>query len=142
MAGTFQGIGTLQFTPDNKHAYAYNNYVSSTTAGAKLDFTTGGEYIIGQFALGPLINPTDTTDGKKSIAEIKFNTETVMTLNSDAAAQDQQTPQTAKMVVPPFTRVQFNVKGQVDSTSYTGTATFTGKVKGPILQFDLEVMNE
>jgi hypothetical protein len=121
------GIGTgVNYI--GKHAYAYNNYVSSTTATAKLNFTTGGEYIVGAFALGPLINPTDTTDGKKSIAEIKFNSETVITLSSDAAAQDQQTPQTTQLLVPPYTHVEFTVKGQSDSSSYTGTASFTGRV--------------
>ena len=121
------GIGTGVNYIGN-HAYAYNNYVASTTPTAKLDFTTGGEYMVGQFALGPLINPTDTTDGKKSIAEIKFNSETVITLSSDAAAQDQQTPQTTQLLIPPYTHVQFNVKGQSDSASYTGTASFTGRV--------------
>ena len=121
------GIGTGVNYIGN-HAYAYNNYVASTTPTAKLDFTTGGEYMVDQFALGPLINPTDTTDGKKSIAEIKFNSETVITLSSDAAAQDQQTPQTTQLLVPPYTHVEFNVKGQSDSSSYTGTASFTGRV--------------
>ena len=121
------GVGTgINYI--GNHAFSYNNYIASTTSTSKLDFATGGEYIAGAFALGPLINPTDTTDGKKSIAEIKFNNQTVATLTSDAAAQDQQTPQTTQLLVPPYTHVQFNVKGQSDSASYTGTASFTGRV--------------
>jgi hypothetical protein len=126
-AGSAAGVGTgLNYI--GKHAYAYNNYAASTTSIARLNFTTGAEYIVGAFSLGPLINPTDTTDGKKSIVEIQFNSQTVATLNSDAAAQDQQTPQTINMLVPPYTHVEFKVKGQADSSSYTGTVGFTGRV--------------
>jgi len=121
------GIGTSLNYVGN-HVYAYNNYAASTTASAKLDFTTGSEYIVGELTLGPLVNLTDTTDGKRSTASIKLNGAVVGTMSIDAIAADQQTPAIMPIVIPPFTHVEFVVKGQADSATYTGTAGLTGRI--------------
>ena len=126
-AGSTAGVGTsLNYIGD--HVYAYNNYAASTTSSAKLDFTTGSEYIVGELTLGPLVNLTDTTDGKRSTASIKLNGAVVGTMSIDAIAADQQTPAIMPIVIPPFTHVEFVVKGQADSASYTGTAGLTGRL--------------
>ena len=121
------GTGTsLNYVGD--HVYAYNNYNAQTTSISFLNFTTGSEYIVGEMALGPLVNLTDTTDGKRSTASIKLNGSIVGTMSIDAAAADQQTPAVMPIVIPPYTHVEFVIKGQVDSSTYTGTAGLTGRL--------------
>ena len=49
MTGTFEGVGTLQFTPDNKHAYIYSgSLLNGSGAGAAdqtiLLFRNNSEY--------------------------------------------------------------------------------------------------
>ena len=112
-----------------EHCYAFSGAIeASDSIQTLLDFTTGSEYIVGELTLGPLVNLTDTTDGKRSTASIKLNGAVVGTMSIDALAADQQTPAIMPIVIPPFTHVEFVVKGQADSASYTGTAGLTGRL--------------
>jgi len=112
------------------HCYGYNNYEAETSPSNKLDFISGSGYIMGEFSLGSLINPTDPTQGKRSIAQIQFNGATVMTMINDGAAVDSITPNIVRLIIPPFTKVGVLIKGQTDSSSYTGAIAFTGRVYG------------
>ena len=126
-AGSTAGVGTsLNYIGD--HVYAYNNYTAQTSSVAFLNFSTGSEYIVGELTMGPLVNLTDTTDGKRSTASIKLNGSIVGTMSIDAAAADQQMVAIMPIVIPPFTHVEFVIKGQVDSSTYTGTAGLTGRL--------------
>ena len=48
MSGTFQGVGTLQFSPDNQRVYAYTGLVETSNDQSEVEmiqFTTGSEYL-------------------------------------------------------------------------------------------------
>jgi hypothetical protein len=125
-SGGTSGIGKgLNYI--GEHAFAYNNYPAETTASAKLDFISGSGYMVGRFTLGPLINPTDTTDGKKSNCQIQINDETVATLALDMPG-DPQVNIWVDIIIPPYSHVEAVIKGQVDSSSYTGSIGYTGRV--------------
>jgi len=50
----------INFTPDNKHAYAYSGIVGVTNIEvALLEFETNSEYIIARFGLGCVIAEGD-----------------------------------------------------------------------------------
>ena len=45
MTGVFEGVGSLQFTPDNKLAYLYSGTKSINNGlGTLFEFKTGSEY--------------------------------------------------------------------------------------------------
>jgi hypothetical protein len=56
MSATFEGVTTLQFTPDNKHAYAFSGEVSVPHTGTKtatlIEGATNSEYLIADFVFG------------------------------------------------------------------------------------------
>ena len=56
MAATLDGVSTLQFTPDNKHAYAFSGAVSVPHTGTKtatlIKGSTNSEYLVADFVFG------------------------------------------------------------------------------------------
>ena len=59
MSATYQGVNTLQFTPDNKYCYWYSGEFTSSTSLKKLgEFTTGSYtgsyYLIGEIRIADL----------------------------------------------------------------------------------------
>ena len=116
----------LEITGD--FCYAANNFVASSNPGNKIEFTSGNFIADVTVEMGPLINPTDATDGKRAIAQIQFNGATVQTMLSDGAAADQQTPATARIIIPPYTEVAILVKANADSASYTAAIFIAGRI--------------
>ena len=62
MSGTFSGVSSLQFTPDNKHAYAFSGPISVIHTGTAqetlIEGNTQSEYLICDFTFGS----EETTD--------------------------------------------------------------------------------
>jgi hypothetical protein len=144
MSGTFEGVGSLQFTPDNKHAYAYSgeNQISTTEVIA-LNFNTNSEYIKGRFIFGGSIKYDNIGNGTINAFQIRFNNVIVATIKVATNTDDQPSMELYDIIIPPFSNV---VIGVIDSAStsagfYT-TTTFTGKVKGAIQQTDLEAISD
>jgi len=101
----------LNFTPDNKHAYAFSGDVIVTNGAGQvtmLEFQTNSEYIVAEFSFGT----GDTTfSAAKNIGyQINYNDTLIFsqlsitdgdgTLNYDGACFPQ------KMIIPPFTSVK------------------------------------
>ena len=140
MTGVFEGVGTLQFTPDNKHAYAYSGNIAipTSTDTTVLDFTTGSEYIMSNFVwFGDIAY---LSSSKVIVYKIQFNDVIVydnsrLTHSAHSWADQDVIP----FIIPPFT----NVKAII-FTDDTGEQTFgcaiTGKVKGAIEQENLEAI--
>ena len=135
MSGTFEGVGTLQFTPDNKHAYIYSGEKAmlSGTAQDVINFTTGSYYLISKFCWN---NNSSTTPDE--ILEIKFNNLTIVKARY-ANAVDATNEQPIPLIIPPFTEVNVNFELQGAAEA---TFQFTAEVKGTIEQFDLRLKNE
>jgi len=127
VGGSFTGPAeALEIVGD--FCYAANNFTASQTAGNKIQFTSGNFIADVTVEMGPLINPTDATDGKRAVAQIQFNGATVQTMLSDGAAADQQTPATAHIIIPPYTEVAILVKANADSASYTAAIFIAGRI--------------
>ena len=127
VGGSFTGPAeALEIVGD--FCYAANNFTASTNPGNKIEFTSGNFIADVTVEMGPLINPTDATDGKRAISQIQFNGATVQTMLSDGAAADQQTPATAHIIIPPYTEVAILVKANADSASYTAAIFMAGRI--------------
>jgi len=140
MSGTFEGFKSLQFTPDNKFAYAYSGAIAHSAAeGEKtyLEFQTNSEYLdaLVQAFYGDL-------SGDWWKLYIYFNNElmTQWATNHNAAsfAEDLES---IRLIIPPFTTVKCSL------AVGTGTVDFmnvnvTGKVYGAIEQENLEAITD
>ena len=127
VGGSFTGPAeALEIVGD--FCYAANNFTADQTPGNKIEFTSGNFIADVTVEMGPLINPTDATDGKRAVAQIQFNGATVQTMLSDGAAADQQTPATAHIIIPPYTEVAILVKANADSASYTAAIFIAGRI--------------
>jgi len=116
----------LNFTPDNKHCYAYSGDVSVLQAGttSMLLFNTNSEYIVGSFQIS-------------STAGSGVNTDMEILLNDIATVQEEfgNTGPTSAMasvpwqiIIPPFTKCELTLSSQ--SGALTFQAQFTGKAYG------------
>jgi hypothetical protein len=133
MSGTFSGVNTLQFTPDNKHAYAYSGTVLVSESKTEImEFTTTSFYLVGDLTIFLV---SDTTDDIEFIVE--FDNQTILETNT--THYNQYTPyQPLPIIIPPFTKVTISGKNQGSGSKNVGM-NFTGKAQGSIEQFDLEV---
>jgi hypothetical protein len=136
MTGTFEGVGSLQFSPDNKYAYAYSGTITLTGTGAAddlcLDFDTNSEYIVGGFQW----SNTETNATRDSYIEIHFNDQKVYGGRwENPNSIEKSTP--IYFVIPPFTNVKC-YQGNDGTTQ--GYFTMTGKVHGAIEQENLEAI--
>jgi hypothetical protein len=150
MSGTYPGIGQLNYTPDNKFCYFYSGeFTASSSLLFVGEFKTRSEYIVGEVRLAGMTDMGSPASGSIVALRVVFGDTTTSTLNAepelvvanlktDGASEDMPFSDTAKIIVPPFTNVQFFRDGDTTSTSYDGTVSFTGQVFGSIEQFNLE----
>ena len=135
MSGVFEGVGTLQFTPDAKYASIYSGEKSmvSGTSQDVLIFTTGSYYLIAKYCWF-----CDSSTTPDEIFTIKFNDITIINARY-ANAVDASSEQPIPLIIPPFTTVKVNYEVQG-----TATATFhlVADVKGAIEQIDLEAIRD
>ena len=137
MSGTFQGLSTLQFTPDNKFAYAYSGL--KLVSGAKttiMEFETGSFYLIGEVSIQMF---SDTTDDIEYVVD--FNDITIMEMNT-TSFKDYAPYQPVPIIIPPFTKVTFSGLNTATSSSKNVGINLTAKTGGTIEQFDLRLKSE
>jgi len=138
MSATFEGLSTLQFTPDNKHAYAYSGEVAVTGASSAntkvIEFETQSYYLISEF------QPFATERGGAQLYfEIKFNDIIVVKTEFDSSGSiNPMLDSPIKLIIPPFTNVKVLV-GIESGTNKSWTVSKVSKVLGSIEQFNLEV---
>ena len=137
MSGTFSGVNTLQFSPDNKHAYAYSGMIAVTSAEVTtMEFTTGSYYLVGVFQPQYFSDNNDVY-----LHTVKFDGFSVIGFEFNGSNNaDGAIPR--PLIIPPFTTVTFLAKNTTDSTSNNIGSNFTGEVKGTVEQFDLELKSE
>jgi hypothetical protein len=112
----------LQFTNDNKHAYAYSGAIASASGEIViLDFDTNSEYIIAKF------QPFYRSDSGNNITyRIKFNNIEIagieLTSSRDYTPYDE-----IHLIIPPFTKVTVTHANLSGGTNEAGL-NVTGKV--------------
>tara|TARA_Y100000401_G_scaffold93943_1_gene80307 strand:+ start:396 stop:818 length:423 start_codon:yes stop_codon:yes gene_type:complete len=128
---TVTGFG-LQFTNDNKHAYAYSGRYNATSAGVDvLEFQTNSEYIDAKFNFSGWMDLDDPTTGLRGIMNIFFNDKEVQAVLVDNDNGNMVGPLAVPLIIPPFTTVRIKLYANSTSASYQGLVSVIGKVGMP-----------
>jgi len=109
MSGTFQGVGTLQFTPDNKNAYAYSGAISiNNETKTYLEFTTDDYILLSKITLTGGFGFMDAN--KKIRLRVSFD-DVDISYNSHMfnASSSFADLDPLLITIPPFTKVTIDV---------------------------------
>ena len=137
MSGTFEGVGSLQFTPDNKRAYAYSGIVAvDNNEPTLLEFETNSEYLDTKIMI---FNESGSGDDMRY--KVKFNGIVVASMYANSG-NDFLLDTPILMVIPPFTTVLITADNISSGTNRNHTAHIKAKVKGAIEQIDLEAIRD
>ena len=121
---TVTSESALQFTNDNKLAYAYSGVIAvNNTENALLNFSTNSEYIkaIVQFNGGVF------GGGDNYTYRIKFNDITIQEYVTNSNTEN--TPrQTLRVIIPPFTTVKCTAVNSSDDSSNDQIVSLVGEV--------------
>ena len=151
MSAGFSGIRTLQFTPDNKYCYCYSGeFTASNAMQLIMQFKTGSYYLVSETRLAGMTDMGSPASGNVVACRVVFGNEetgtintnpqlTMLHLKTEGGAEDMPFSDTGKLIIPPFTNVQFFVDMDSTNSSYDGGITFTAEVKGTVEQFNLEL---
>jgi len=120
----------LNFTPDNKHCYAYNTAPASETASNILEFITTSYTVVGEIQLNANVKASDPAAGAIATLAVSFNDTIIFVLK--ATSSDALTPASAKssIIIPPFTKVIASIDTNSNTATYIGSVVLTGKVYG------------
>jgi len=123
MSGETVTSQTLQFTNDNKHAYAYSGGITlGTSPTTALEFITNSEYLIAQLSINSTAGSGNNLD-----LEIKLNDIAIV---KNEISNDYQTypdfGRAINIIIPPFTK--FAAIGAVATSGKEYTFVLTAKV--------------
>jgi len=142
MTGTFEGVGSLQFSPDNKLAYAYSGLVAvNNSETTLLEIKTTSEYISARTQFFYADNGTDPYVYKiylDNVIIIQYRTWGT----TDTNGEYNNPPKDNDLIIPPFTTVKFTAENLAADTNENQLALFTGKVFGAIEQINLESITD
>lgn len=114
---TVTSRNALQFTNDNKFAYAYSGsiLISSGSGSAStelLNFSTNSEYIVAKFQ----VSHTQSS-GHDFYTDIRFNDVLIVEMKEDSS-DVEGFPYVWRLVIPPFTNVSVKVGSNGDGYDY------------------------
>ncbi len=121
---TVTSRNALQFTNDNKFAYAYSGVVDvtgKTTQIEMLEFQTNSEYVNAKVQF-----QSSEAGGNDLIFYVYLDDILIATQNINAAKEFYHAP--LSVIIPPFTKVTLKGLNIDVSTGRDSTATVTGKV--------------
>jgi|TARA_R110002012_G_scaffold265224_1_gene448604 hypothetical protein len=143
MSGTFSGVNTLQFTPDNKRCYAFSGSIGiGTSVQTLLEFSTNSEYIVATIGCCGPVNPADIPSGSNSLFRIYLNDVVIAQNKQGTATESQPTFSEQTIIIPPFSTVKIDNIDNSAAPDWKVQAYVTGTVHGTIEQFNLELNNE
>jgi hypothetical protein len=116
-----QTVTGLQFTDDNKRAYAYSGVKSVSTEQTLLEVTTNSEYLECLIELGA---GTRTDDDYKARFVLNDIVVFVKYLNNTYDPLIGITP----FIIPPFTTLKLKIANQSTATANNWSAVLTAKV--------------
>jgi len=118
----------LELNYIGRHCYAMSGNMEATTASQiALLFTTGSEYIVGEFQFNGFVQLSNVSVRQGSI-EITVNSIPVSNMIVSDANEDMPGSETQKILLPPYTVVQCNVVATSGDSDNFATVTFIGKV--------------
>jgi len=135
MTGTFEGVGSLQFTPDNKRAYAFSGIVGvDENEITLLEWRSESEYLEGLVLFNYYDNDSDAYR-----CRIYFNDVVVQGFvyyGKKDYKDNNEYP--VPIIVPSFTNVKLTLQNIDNTNERSHIVSFTSKVKGAIQQENLE----
>jgi len=133
MTGTFEGVGTLQFSPDNKYCYAYSGALSvaDTNEHQLLSFITNSYYSVVDFSFW-----RRSPDNDDVAYYVEMNGTQVLAWVS--ILQEGRGNVIWPLIIPPFTELKAYIDKQTNSTTSIIGINITGKIYGAIEQENLE----
>jgi len=125
---TVTSRNALQFTNDNKNAYAFSGEVDIGNATTTmLEFQTNSEYLISKLQI---MNGTTSNEDFKYL--VFFNNVIVARWHFlYASTTHQSMPNTLHLTIPPFTTVKITGRNETSSTGRDHTAVITANVGMP-----------
>jgi len=99
---------------------------SSYTTG--LEFTTGSGIIRGIFQFDAMVQTSNTAAGDITLFKILINDVSVGITKLDGGQEDQPPTVKIPILLPPFTKVEVQYHGSVNSSDYPTFLRFTGRV--------------
>jgi len=135
MSGTFEGLGTLQFTPDNKNAYAYSGVKSIGPEEILLEIQPNSEYLICEINIGAG-SRTDNDYKARFVLDDIVVFEKYLNNTYDPLP----TIFNLDFIIPPFANFKLKIGNQSTVTAFNWSAILTAKVKGAIEQQNLEAI--
>jgi len=119
---------TLKYV--GSHAYAYSGTIAgSTTSVTALEFTTGSQYIMGEFQIN-IPTTYGTVASLEGWMRISLNGESIAILHIGLTAADSQTTAIQQVMIPPYTNVTAEVVSSDNQAARVTAATFSGRVYG------------
>ena len=111
------------------HAYAYSGtFGASTTAATALEFTTGNEYIVGEFQLNQAIQFASGFGTNMVMMQIELNGEVVSSMIIGLTAADSQSWGTQKMIIPPYSTLKASINFDDNQSARLSAITFSGRI--------------
>jgi len=136
MTGVFEGVGTLQFTPDNKHAYGFSGSIGvNATEETLLEFKTNSEYLDAIILFSYVQAVTENFFYK-----IYFNDILVQGYITTDSAIYTSPDNLIPIIIPPFTNVKLRAINSTDNNIRQQLVSIKAKVKGAIEQENLEAI--
>jgi hypothetical protein len=128
VGGNPAGVGTsLNYIGD--HVYANSGTIpASQTPQTILEFSTGSKYIVGILNAMPVTNFT-TVDGAETTFQLSINDEVIaIQMFHNNASDTGGNFWELNVILPPYSNVKLEMDAGSSTTTYLGTAIFTGKV--------------
>ena len=141
MSGTFEGVGTLQFSPDNKYGQIFSGVKTVNNGTTTMfEFNTEGYYLVGHFCFS---DGEGWSSGQYLLSKVFFNDVVVLQIYNvpNTAYNDHNDLVPMPFMIPPYTTVKATMTSNIDN-DHDLTAYFTGEVKGTIEQIDLEAIRD
>jgi hypothetical protein len=133
MSGTFQGVGTLQFSPDNKHAQIFSGSVSANNIETTLlEYSNNSEYHMAQVLFNVISNTTSDMDFKLYLNDVNI-------LDMGLSSFREQWYYPIPIMIPPFSTIKITCRNNSSSDAEDVAASVISNVHGAIEQFSLEV---
>jgi hypothetical protein len=128
MSGETVTSNALQFTNDNKHAYAFSGIVDVNNSETQLLLlNTQSEYLLAELQV-----LQGTTSNEDFLYKVFFNNVIVAQWHClQVTTIDTNMPNIYNFIIPPFTLVKVTGQNTSSSTNRDHTATLTGKVGMP-----------
>ena len=118
---------SLQFTDDNKYAYAQGGLIdSSTSEVTQLKFTTHEPYIIATIMFNGGVDPANITNGIYKIFYILINSKKIAAIKVESNLEDMPSTYLYEILIPSYS--DFEITADSTFTGYKTSVSLTGKV--------------